>query len=261
MNARSQCTPRLRPAARHAARRRTLLLPAALLLCHAAGAQSQADGRWHGEASIGGSSASGNTRATTAAVRAETERLTNLDKISLRGLANYGSSQTNGVRTRSADLKRAAGRYERNFGERMFAFGAGEGEVDRPGGLDWRRVVTVGGGLRVVRTPSSTFDLSAGVGHTRARYTDGSLRAGGEILLGEESSHKVGASTSFRQRLAVYSDRRQFAARTTFDANLATAIVFGWTMNTGLAVRYQRNPPPGAVSTDSLVTFGFGYKY
>ena len=221
----------------------------------------QTDGRWHGDISIGGSAASGNTSATSLALRAEATRATDVDKLGTALLVNYGSSKSGGVRTRSAELARLSGRYDRNLTDSTFAFGGGEAEVNKPGGVKSRLSLNLGGGLHVLREPRSTWDLFAGLGHSGTRFTDGSSRNGAELLLGEESTHRIGESTSFKQRLAVYTGASRIGHRATFDANLATAILGGWTMNTGLALRYASKVAPGLKSSDSLLTVGFGYKF
>ncbi len=234
---------------------------ALLGLATAAHAQTVLDGQWHGDISVGGSSASGNSSANTLNMRADGIRATALDQISLYALINYGSSTTNGVKTRSADLVRLGGRYDRNINEILFAFGGGELEVNKPGGVKSRQTVNLGGGWHIVRRPETTWDLFAGVGATATKFTDGSSRNGPELLVGEESSHKLGMSTTFKQRLAVYPGSSEVGNRATFDAGLATAIVGGWTFNAGLGLRYTSKVAPGLSKNERLLTFGFGYKF
>ena len=103
--------------------------------------------------------------------------------------------------------------------------------------------------------------MFGGVGYGDVKYTDGTHQNGAEFLLGEESTHVLSASTTAKQRLVVYPGTGDLGNRATFDAGLATAISGGWTLNTGLAVRYQSKAPAGVKSTDTLLSFGFGYKY
>jgi putative salt-induced outer membrane protein len=241
--------------------RRPCLGAALLGSCLAAAAQSPPDGLWHGDVSVGGSVASGNTSATTVNLRADSSRATEVDKIGLSVLVNYGRSKAEGITTRSADLARGGGRYDRNLDERLFAFGGGEAETNRPGGVSSRLNVNAGVGRHMLQNDESAWDLFAGVGHAETRFTDGSRRAGVEWLFGEESTHKLGASTSFKQRLVLYPGGDEIGDRATFDASLAAAIVGGWTFNTGLALRHTNQVPPGTPKTERLLTFGFGYKF
>lgn len=230
-------------------------------LCLTAAAQTPPDGRWHGDIGIGGSAASGTTSATTINLRAEASRATDADKIGLSAMANYGRSKADGVTTRSADLARVGGRYDRNLDERFFAFGGGEAETNRPGRVSRRLNVNAGAGWHLLRSDAAGWDLFAGLGHAQTRFTDGSRRAGIEWLLGEESTHKLGESSGFKQRLVLYPGGDEIGNRATFDASLATAIAGGWIFNTGLALRYNSKVPPVSRKTERLLTFGFGYKF
>lgn len=260
MSSRSKST--LLPAGRPArAPLSVIIWPCISLLVGTGHAQTQADGLWHGDISIGGSAASGNTQATTLALRTEASRATLEDKLALSAWLNYGSSRTEGVRARSAELGRAAGRYDRNLGSRWFAFGGGDGEVNKPGGIRSRWAINVGAGWHLLRQPDTSWDLFTGVGYTDTAFTDGNTRVGAEWLLGQESAHKLGQATSLKQRFVVYTGGSDTGQRASFDATLATAVLGGWTLNTGLVLRYASKVTPGLKKHDSLLTFGFGYKY
>jgi putative salt-induced outer membrane protein YdiY len=235
--------------------------PALALLCSAATAQTPPDGLWHGDIGIGGSSASGNTSATALNLRVETSRSTAADKLNLYALANYGTSESKGVRTRSADLVRLAGRYDRNIDERLFAFGGGEAESNEAGGVRSRLSGNVGAGWYLLRNDAAQWQVFTGVGHSGTRFSDGSHRSGAEWLFGESSTHPLGESTVFKQRLVLYPGAREIGNRASFESSLATAIVGGWTFNAGLVLRYTSEVAPGLKKGERLLTFGFGYKY
>ncbi len=220
-------------------------------------AQSTPDGQWHGGISIGGAFASGNSSSKTLAAAADAVKETAADKITLYGLGNYARS----AGTTTADLLRLGGRYDYNLSERTFAFGGAEAETNKAGGVDSRYALTAGVGYKVVRTPVTSWDVFGGLGYSGSRFTDGSTRNGPVLLLGEESSHKLSESTSVKQRLVVYPGASRVGTRVNFDAGLATAISGGWTLNTGLAYRYASKVAPGLKKADTLLTFGFGYKY
>jgi putative salt-induced outer membrane protein len=230
-------------------------------LCVAAPAQSPPDGRWHGDISIGGAASPGSTSATTINLRAEASRTTDIDKLGLSALVNDGRSKANGVTTRSADLARVCGRYDRNLNEHYFVFGGGEVETNKVGGVSSRRNANVGAGWHVWRSDTLTWDLFAGPGYATTRFTDGSRRAGVEWLVGEESSHRLGESAHFKQRLVLYPAGGGNGSRATFDANLTTAISGVWTFNTGWALRHTSKVPAGSPKTERVLSFGVGYKF
>ena len=241
---------------------RLAALPLLGAVAAGAHAQTDADGRWHGGVSIGGSASSGNTDATTVTLNADATKITDQDKVTLYSLANYASSKNaQGVKTRSAELFRLGGRYDYNLDPRVFLFTGGELETNDPGGIDSRYNFNVGAGYHVIRTPETTFDVFGGAGYASTDFTNGSTRNGAELLFGEESTHRLGDASTFKQRLVYYPGSGELGNRATFDASLATAITGNWTLNTGVNVRYASEVAPGLKKTDTLLTVGFGYKF
>lgn len=194
-------------------------------------------------------------------LRLEASKATDGDKLGLSALVNYATGESQGKRTRSSDLARVAGRYDRNLDTRFFAFGGGEAETNRPGGVRSRLSSNVGVGWHLLRSAAHDGNVFAGVGHSGTRFTDDSRRSGAEWLLGEETTHQLGESSTFRQRLVLYPGTREIGNRATFESALATAIVGGWTFNAGLVLRHTSQVAPGLKKGERLLTFGFGYKF
>jgi putative salt-induced outer membrane protein len=224
-------------------------------------ALTDTDGLWHGDFSVGGSASQGNTRTSSLTVQAGASRSSEVDEITLQGLLNYGTDQTNGVRTRSAELLRVRGRYDFNLSDDLYAFGGGEGETNRPGGVQQQRGLNFGAGWRLRDDEHLRWDLFSGLGYSVTDYTAGSRRSGAELLLGEESSHKLGGSSSFKQRLAWYPGVSDVGQRANFDATLSTVITDGWTFNGTLTLRWNRKVAPGLKQGDGLLSFGIGHKF
>ncbi|MEO6277019.1 DUF481 domain-containing protein [Roseateles sp.] len=237
-----------------------LTLPLALV-SQATLAQDTPDGRWHGGLSVAGAFASGNTSSRTLAANADASLATAQDKISLYGIANYGRNKADGVDTTTADLLRVGGRYDFNLGPQWFSFGAAEGETNKAGGVRNRYNLTGGVGYHLLKNDANSWDVFGGLGYTATQFTDGSDANGVQVLLGEESSHKVSESTSLKQRLVYYPSGGDLGDRATFDAGLATTISGAWTLNAGLSSRYSSRVPVGTKKTDNLLTVGFGYKF
>jgi putative salt-induced outer membrane protein len=224
-------------------------------------AQDTPDGRWHGRLSISGALASGNTNSRTLAATADASVATAQDKLSLYGIGNYGRNQVGRVTTTTADLLRLGGRYDVNHGPRWFAFGGAEAETNNAGGISARYNLSAGLGYHVVKNEAHTWDLFGGVNYADTRFIDGNQAQGVQVLVGQESSHKLSETTTLQQRLAYYFDGGELGARATFDAGLATRIAGGWTLNAGLSSRHASRVPPGTKKTDNLLTMGFGYKF
>lgn len=224
-------------------------------------AQGTPDGLWHGSISLGGAAASGNTTARTLNAAIDGARSTAADKWSVYGLINNGRSKSAGVTTKTADLWRLGTRYDFNLTDRVFAFGGGELEANKLQSLDSRFGLNAGLGYKVIRDDRTTWDVFGGVGWARAEYSTGFTNQGMELLLGEESTHKLGESSSFKQRFVFYPGQNDLGSRATFDAVLATQIVGAWTMSLGGSARYASKVPAGTKKVETLLTVGFGYKY
>lgn len=224
-------------------------------------AQDTPDGRWHGGLSLAGAFASGNSSTRTLAANADASAATADDKISLYGVANYGRNKVAGVTSTTANLLRLGGRYDFNLGPQWFSFGAAEGETNKAGGVRDRYNLTGGVGYHLVKNDTHSWDVFGGLGYTATHFTDGNTANGVQVLLGEESSHKLSETTTLKQRLVYYPDGGELGDRATFDAGLATTISGGWTLNVGLASRYADRVPVGTKKTDNLLTVGFGYKF
>jgi putative salt-induced outer membrane protein len=219
------------------------------------------DGLWHGNVALGGAFASGNTNSKTLSGSADGSRATAADKISLFGNVNYGRNKVDDVEKTTADQVRAGGRYDYNLSADTFVFGGGDGETNKAAGLDSRFDLDTGLGYKIIHDAINTFDVYGGVGYSRAKFVDGTTGKGATAVLGEESSHKLSESTTFKQKIEFHPGAHDIGNLATLDAGLATAIAGGWTLNTGLNVHYASKVPAGLKKTDSLLTVGFGYKF
>ena len=244
-------------------RRLQIAAVAAPALCAASAvyAQAEPDNQWHGNVALGGAFASGNTSSLTLTLGAETTKATPIDRINLAGLINYGRTEIEGVDTTSADQAWLRGRYDYNLSETVFAFGGAKAETYRSAGTELRYSLTTGLGYKLVRTPTTSLDVFAGVGYGGVDFTDGSSATGVEMLFGEESTHKLSDTTTARQRFEYRPGQGGLGNLATFTASLATTISGGWTLNAGLAAQWASIVPAGSKSTDALLTVGFGYKY
>ena len=220
-----------------------------------------ADEQWHGAMSLGAANASGNTNSTNVTGTLDLHRLTSTDKITLYSYANYASSKVDGTKTTSANSLRLGGRYDYNLTPAAFLFTTAEGETNKAADLRSRYSAAVGAGYKLINTETDTFNIFGGAGGARTEYTTGLSSTGAELYLGEESTHKLSSTTSVNQRLAIHPSGGDRGTLSTFDAGLATKVLGGWTVNTGLSARHQTQQLVGTKSTDTLLTVRFGYKF
>ncbi len=223
------------------------------------------DDNWRAVLGAGLSYASGNSRSNTLSLTADAVKASTLDKWTLGG--RYLRGKNNG--STSADQLLLTGRYDRDLNTDVFAFGQGDFLRDRMANLNARLSAGVGVGYHVIKAPQTTFDVFGGVGYTyddyqvatvvadRTRDTYGSAN----LLLGEESTHKLSDTTAFRQRLVLYPNLRDTGEfRGTFDAGLAVAINKRFSLTATLGYRYSSDPGSGVKKGDTLFVTGLAYR-
>ena len=244
----------------------SLAIITSVSLASPAFAQTKLDNLWHGNISIGGSYASSNTSTQTLNILANGTKATAEDKLGVYSLVNYGSNEVNGIKTNTAQLFRLGGRYDYNLSVDSFAFAGSEVESNKLQNVDSRYMVNSGAGYKVINTDITSFDLFVGLGYSNTSFgatipPSVQGQKGFEVLFGEESSHQLSTNTSVKQRFVYYPNNSKLGTRSILDMSLATVVADGWTMNAGLAMSYYSKPSAKFKKTNSLITFGFGYKY
>ncbi len=194
------------------------------------------------------------------------------DKITMYASTVYAKNNAPGASPSTvADLVQGGIRYDRNLNPRLFAFVGGDFMSDALQALNLRSVVTVGLGFHAIKSDKTTLDLLGGINYTRESYattisgtviTPAFTRKFAALTLGEEFSHKVGASTVVVQKLYFYpdlSDTGQY--RGTFDLGTVTKISkwLGWQNQFGDV--YVTNPPPGKKQNDVVLTTGLNIAF
>ncbi len=246
------------------------LVLAAATLAVAQGAAAQAtvkdDGQWRAAITASAATTGGNTRSTTYSLLGDAVRATRQDKWQLYANALY--TRTGGLTT--ADLGRVGGKYDWNLSPAWYLFGLAEAERDEVARLDSRFTLGGGAGWRVLRAESDRVELFAGLGYVSDRYDgqrllDGQLRddySYATLLLGEQSDHKWGASTTFKQRLVVYPNLKNTGEyRGQFDASVSVAATQTLALTAGVSARYNSEPGVGIRKTDTLATVGVTVKF
>ena len=239
-------------------------------LCTAGAAWAQAtvkpDGQFRSSLGLGASLSSGNTKAQNLSFTGDGVRATATNKTSLFGNVQYARS--GGITT--AEQLRLGGRQDHDLGGALFVFGGLDFERNKFANLQLRSQLSGGLGWHAIKTPNTTWDLFAGLGYTSDRYIARTLIAGANrsqysyatLVLGEESTHKLSDSTSFKQRLSLtpnLNDRGEF--RATWDAGLAVSMSKAMNLNVGFSLAHNSDPGVGRKTTDSLLTTGVSVKF
>jgi len=157
-----------------------------------------------------------------------------------------------------------------NVRGRTFAFVQASGLRDRPANISNRFAATTGLGLHLMKRDDEFWDIWAGLGVSQDRYVRpadirGTLRerySDSGLVLAEESSLRLGESTSFKQKLAwLPSLREKGQSRVEFDTQLAVAINESLNLSTGLSMRYNSHPAPGLKRLDTALITGLSLRY
>jgi putative salt-induced outer membrane protein len=250
-------------------------LAAAVLGCIAAGGAlaqgpTQPDGEWRGSFALSATLSSGNTESRNFAAKLDAARERVADKWSLYGTALYGKREVDSGDEKTADNLRLGARYDYNLSERVFSFGLAEYERDRIADLDYRATLGLGLGYHLVKSERDAFDVFSGVAHTRSRYDPSSpaLANGAasgtatELLLGEESNHKLSETLSVKQKLTVYPSLDGGGEfRSVFDSALVIALNAHLGLQVGLQNRYTSEVPVGVKKSDTQLMTGLNIKF
>jgi putative salt-induced outer membrane protein len=223
------------------------------------------DGLWRGNLGGSLSMTSGNSKSTNLAVGTDAVSADAMGKTSLYLNALRASSEANGVNSTTANLLRGGGRYEYNLSPQTYGFGSLDLERDPIQALKLRSALGAGLGYHVINTADTLFDVFGGIGYKIERFdlpAPADSNNATELILGEESNHKLSDTSSFKQRLTLYPNLKDSGEyRAVFDAGFTTAIAGGWNLNVGLSDRYNSQAPAGAKKNDLLFTTGVSAKF
>lgn len=228
-------------------------------------AQVKTDGRWRATIDVAASYSSGNSDSGNFSLNADAVRATTRDRVNAYARSLYG--RTEGATT--AELLGAGGRYSFNLTPRSFVFGQADLLRDKPANIKLRASGAGGLGYKILDTEANKFEVLAGFGYTRDQYFDATSVAGSvrsrygyaEVLLGEESNHRLTDSTTFRQKLVVYPNLNDTGEyRAVFDTGVAVAINRTMNLTVGFNYRYNSDPGVGVKRGDAVFLTGLAYK-
>lgn len=217
---------------------------------------------WSGFVTLSMAGSAGNAKTSSIATAASASRQAGKNKMGLYFNQVY-ASQSN-VLPYGATANRISGGYrvDRDVNGRMFVFGTTDFDYDKFLDLDLRSVLGGGLGYHIWKSPNGFWDFNAGGVYNREKFGTGLIRKSGEVLLGEESSHKLFKSVKFYQKALLYPNLSETGEyRLNFDAGAAVP-VFKWLeWSVGFSDRYLSNPIAGKKSNDLLYTTGIRFSF
>ncbi len=256
------------------AARRGWILPAALAvgLGLAAAPQQAAaqltvkeDGKWRYAAGLGASWASGNSSSKSVNITADAVKATPEDKWTLYGRLLYAKDREE----TTSDQLSAGARYDWNISPTWFHFGMLDWLRDRPANLEYRVSINSGLGYHVFKRDDGFWDLFAGIGYAqddlvqRTEVSDAERSRYGraELLLGQESEHRISDSATLKQRLSFLPSLEDSDSyRGVFDTTLSVAINRRFDLTASLNYRYNSQPGTGLDKVDVLFVTGLTVK-
>ena len=246
-----------------------LVATALSLISTAAFAETKTDGLWRATGGAALSQSSGNSESTSIAITLDATNATTVDKTTLGGDYNYGRSEAAGVSTTNTEKWNVFGQYDYNLGPRIYGFGRIGGQGDKLADLDLRVGLSAGLGYKLIDNSNTSFNVFGGAGHTTDSYSVAQLIDGrtatrfsrSSLILGEESTHKISANTSFKQRLEYAAGLSGDKAKLTkFTAGLQVAMSRTLSLAVGFTANHNSQPPAGQKSTDTLLFTGINVK-
>ena len=219
------------------------------------------DGQWRYLFTAGANVSSGNNNAGTLNLAAEGANQSTYDKWTWNAKADY--ARNDGVNTTERYALRS--QYNRDFSTDWFGFGSGELMRDRLANISGRYSLATGVGRHIWSDASGFFDISGGLGYSYDRYITPTVIADElrgsygrlELVLSEESSHKLTDTTSFRQKFSVFPDLRDSGKyRAVFDTGLTVAMTQSLNLSAGLSYRYDSDPGGTLRKGDAMFVTG-----
>jgi putative salt-induced outer membrane protein len=217
---------------------------------------------WAGGANVGFALTAGNSETKNLALAFTADRKTRADDLSLYANTVYATNDAPGANpSTTANSIQAGTRYSRNLTPRLFAYVGADFQTDALQGLNLRSVPGGGLGFHALKSDRTTLDFLGGLNYTRENYTTFN-RNFAALTLGEELTHKLGASTLVTQKLYFFPDLNDTAQyRTTFNLGTVTKLSkwLGWQNAFGNI--YVTNPPAGAKKNDIVLTTGLNFSF
>ncbi|MDQ6685066.1 MAG: DUF481 domain-containing protein [Pseudomonadota bacterium] len=223
------------------------------------------DGEFRYALGAGASYSAGNTSDASVNLEGDGVRATADSKWRFGAKGLWTRSQG----TTTAEMITAGTQYERDLTPLWFGFGNADYLRDKFANIASRYSLHAGAGRHLVKRDDLTFDVSAGLGYTQDEYINqvdvhGRLRSSygrPELLLAEESHHKLTATTSFRQKASLFPALSSSGGyRAVFDTGLAVSMTPRLSLNVGLTYRYDSDPGAGLRHNDTLFVTGIALK-
>ena len=223
------------------------------------------DDQWRYALGLGASWASGNSDSKSVNVTADAVKATQYDKWTLYGRMLYGEDENQ----TTSDQLSAGVRYDRDITPKWFHFGILDWLRDRPANLNRRISLNSGLGYHFYKRDDGFWDVFAGLGYshddlvaqTEVADAQRSNYGRAELLIGEQSEHRISDTATLKQRLSFFPSLEDSDSyRGVFDVSLSVAVNRRFDLTAALNYRYNSEPGTGLEKKDVLFVTGFTLK-
>lgn len=216
---------------------------------------------WEGNANMGFSYTTGNSRTSTMTTGLRATKNGGKDKLTVyaRSLWYNNRNLTNNTTTQNAVWGGA--RYDRNIRDMTFIFGSYDFERDRPRNLYFRSVLGSGLGHRFLKTENTEIDILVGGGWNRT-WQAGDNTDTPEALFGNTVKHKLTSRLRFQHAMTFYqnvADINEF--RFIFDSSLTADLTKRIGIHFTIGDRFNNDPVGVARRNDFLFTTGIRWNF
>jgi putative salt-induced outer membrane protein YdiY len=212
---------------------------------------------WTGAVDLGYAQARGNAQTNTISSSAKTLRTTSRDSIHVSFQSLYSKNQNGGLSVLAANSIRGGLKYDLNITPKVYSFGSTDLEFDEFQKLDLRFVPAGGMGYHWMKSKKTVWDWFGGGSLNREFFNSGLKRTSGEILIGNELSHKFAGIFTLNEKVVFYNNVSTAGNyRLNGDVALAAALRKWLSYQVTTSNRYLSNPLPGRKTNDLVVTTG-----
>lgn len=216
---------------------------------------------WEGNANVGFSYSSGNSRTSTAATGIRAVKTGGDDKLTVYARSLWNSNRNSGQHVTTQNAIWGGLRYDRNLNDRLFAFGSFDFERDRPKRLNFRSVLGGGLGHHTYRNETTELELIVGAAWNRT-WQMGPNTDTPEAIAGNTLKHKFHDRLKLQQSFSFFqnfTDRNEY--RFIFDTTISADITkrIGWQFTVG--DRFNNDPLRNAKKNDFIFTTGLRWNF
>lgn len=212
---------------------------------------------WKGTVDLGYAQARGNAITSTISSAVKATRTTPQDAINVSFFSLYSSNTTTGKSQLTANSIRGGVKYDANISPKWYAFGSTDLEFDEFQNLDLRLVPAGGFGSHAIKGSGTKWDWFTGGSLNREYFSNGLQRNSGELLVGNDLSHKLNGLFTFTEKVVLYNNFTEGGqVRLNGDVGIAAALLKWMSWQVAASNRFLSNPLPGRKTNDVLVTTG-----